>query len=36
MNVIIMEDTYFHKDEYDLKGHERSHKAVMTHSTFLY
>ena len=22
----------FHKDEYDLKGHEKSHKACLAHS----
>ena len=27
MNYITMEDTNFYKDEYDLKGHERSHES---------
>ena len=29
MIVNIMKGTHFHIDEYDLKGHERSHKAYL-------
>ena len=31
MNALITEDTHLHEDEHDLKGHERSHKAVLIH-----
>ena len=27
MITVIMEDTHFHEDEHDFKGHERSQKA---------
>ena len=29
MNAVIKEDSHWHEDEHDLKGHERSHKASL-------